>query len=93
MKGARDYTVPGLTTHDQIWFNAIREHRALVAGRDMVERDSTLDDLIMEGLGDKSPEAMDVALSQAYRYSAVLAGWAAYNHLTLSGEVCGLTAS
>ena len=93
MKGARDYVIPGLTTHDQIWFNAIREHRALLNRVDLVESDSILDGLIKEGLGDKSSAAVDVALSQAYRYSAVLAGHMNYNHLTLSGEVCGLTAS
>ena len=59
----------------------------------MVEKDLTLDSLIEEGLGDKPSQAMDKTLSQAYRYSAVLAGRGAYNHLTLSGEVCEFTAS
>ena len=61
--------------------------------KDMVEKDSTLDSLIEEGLGDKPSQAMDKTLSQAYRYSAVLAGRGAYNHLTLSGEVREFTAS
>jgi len=63
-----------LNFHDQVWFNAIREHLKYQDRKGTSDGDGVLDSLIRLGLIDKNEDLVGLAYQQCMRYSAVLAG-------------------
>jgi len=64
----------GLSLHDNIWFNAIREKIRMNDRKGLAAYDKVLDHLIRDGLISKDANHTRGSFQQTFRYAAVLAG-------------------
>ena len=64
----------GLSLHDNVWFNAIREKIRMNDRKGLAAYDKVLDHLIRDGLITKDANHERGLFQQTFRYAAVLAG-------------------
>jgi hypothetical protein len=77
----------GLTLHDNVWFNAIRETLRISDRKGLGAYDKVLDHLIRDGLITNDANHERGLFQQTFRYAAVLAGRLTEHSHWLEGTV------